>query len=426
MESPRVVRWVLIVGAGAVAIHLLGCGDGAGGEEKPPGPFSFMQSRAHLRAVVHCRARYQHCPGKPPVEDRALTPRQCVERTVRTWQRLGGDSGETFGLDGTVLQAVDAGAIDYDAEAADRCLEGFRSYVDQLSCIQARRLESLVVRGVIERDLVAGCSEVFTPTTEQGKECETDRECVDALVCRRTSEDSGDCGRCRSPEHPGGGTNSGFSYAREGESCGSPTHTPTCDPTEPMVCESDGSGGWICQPQTSRGEGEPCRVFGICEDGLACRNGTCQPFEIAERGEACDADHVFCGETTICRSDAEGNQVCAAIGWNGDPCTEDVDCAGSTWCGPAGRDQGQVGVCTAPGTEGDACEFGTCIDRLYCGSVSRSGAGTCEPKLERGTECDSDEACAEELVCVWNSMTREKTCREAGGDGDGSTEACRF
>ena len=422
-------RWFVFAATATLAIFLVGCSGGPPGEKPgdPLGAFDFMKARAQLRAMVYCRARYETCDGKPPPDHGGTTAEACLRATVAEWEEIGDGGEEAFGVDPAVLQAIDAGTIAYDADAAESCLATFRDYVQQLSCIQARRLSSLIVRGVVERDLISVCPKVFTPKGEKGDECETTEECEGALVCRREEDDTGGCGRCRPPSGAGTSMTSGFTYARRGESCASPNHTPTCDPTEALLCERAAEGGWTCQAEASKVEGEACRTAGICEPGLTCRDGQCEPFEIAEAGEDCEPKDVHCEQPLICRASGEGGHVCAPVGKNGDACRSDGACIGELWCGPPGRRHDEVGECRGPITEGEDCARGRCAEGLYCTFNYQPKGETCQPKLDEGEECRQQQACKSGLNCRWNRETRMQTCQAPDDEGGAETsiEACR-
>ncbi len=419
--------------ASAALVGLLGaCGGGATGgsedgstgssEDGSPSAGEFLIQRASLRAEVDCRASHEQCEGKPPGDRDETSPEGCYDAIVSDWESPG-EVDEEFGGRPKLLRALEAGTVAYDAEAAADCLAKLRGYVGELSCIQARRLQSLVVRGIVERELISTCPDVFTARAELGDECAVAEECSGDLVCRR--EEGEGCGVCVDPDQVGtSGQGGGFRFALEGEGCGSPNHSPTCDPTSPLVCSRSGEGsGWTCLPERSRSEGEACGSFGACEDGLVCVGETCESFEIVAEGESCESESNYCDPPRVCRATGTGESACADPGGEGDACRRNESCREGLWCDrePFGQEAGE---CASPLEEGEDCGAGEpCASGLRC-IYSRGEGQVCQPPLAEGEECFAQGSCREGLVCEFGG--RDQTCQPREGEVQTNDDAqCR-
>ena len=249
-------------------------------------------------------------------------------------------------LDIAGLQAdIDAGVIDYDAEAARRCIDLFTSLI---TC-------ELTVTGDRFRDLERTCAEVFTGSVADGGSCTEDEQCAGLLADCETESCPDQCcaGVCvTEPE---------LADAEIGESC----------------AEAPCVAGAYCDDETATcaarvAVGETCSEFDSCVEGALCDldgTGTC--FALAEAGETCNPDAAF-------------GFSCLRL---------------DHYCDPG------EGVCKPRLGVGESCsvELGNCVSFAFC------DAGTCAARPGLGDPCvpDSPAACLGDLECVDGACARE-------------------
>jgi hypothetical protein len=403
-----------VVAVASLWLSLAGCGgesSSSGGDRatSPPSHEEFVAQRAAMRAEVDCRAKHEVCGGRPPVAEEGPSPEECVQETTGGWEALE-DVGARFGGSPERRRALEAGTLDFDQQAAADCLAGLRSYVGQLSCTQAKRMQALILRGAFERDVVPGCAEVFEPRAGEGETCAGSMECEGELTCSARESD-GVCGKCRPSDGSGGGGQDGLEFAREGELCASPNHAPTCNPTEPLVCDQSGPSEWRCVEERSKEEGETCGRNAGCAGGLVCREGSCKPFEVVGQGESCESGTTYCESPYICGVNSDGDQVCTEEGAEGDPCRRDDHCGEELFC-ELENFRDEVGTCEPPLENGETCDYrDKCAGDLRCIYRSREGR-KCREQLGEGEECHTQGDCQEGLVCRWTGRDQECTPRQ--------------
>ena len=213
------------------------------------------------------------------------------------------DSGFGFilNLDALAKDAVDRGAAEYDAEAAERCSRA------QLDAVNACDVEALVdasgnfdLAGLIlltDRDdpeCVALASRNYVRgLVDDGDECFSDIDCADFGTCVVEPPDDGEAlltvaGECLTPH-------------AEGDAC---DDGAGCQPG--LAC-APGGDGLECQEIDLLDDGDPCTndfecASGACEDVIV--DGTC-----LTSGAAC-VDDDDCGDGDFCVG--ELSSTCAA------------------------------------------------------------------------------------------------------------------
>ncbi len=152
-----------------------------------------------------------------------------------------------------------------------------------------------------------------------------------------------------------------------GQSC-DPTAVPPIGCTGDLRCLApDGGSAGTCGPPPATivvGNGETCDAVHICGPGLVCFTiiggpvmpSTCIPTN------SCGTQ--MCDDTSFCAT-GDGGQHCAPTSPAGTPCRGDAgrsltSCRTGLYCA-------NTNVCTAPGTEGAACDDNTiCAEYFLC------------------------------------------------------------
>lgn len=417
------LAWIVAVGLGLG----VGCSGDSGtnseGEVEASTAEEFLERRAELRAEVRCRAQNERCEGKPPREGSVETVGACRSRLLEQWEEAT-EGGDVLSTEPALAGAIERGAVEYDSEAGEKCIGNLRSYVGSLSCIQIRRLGHLIAEDFLDPYLFPACEEAWEPQREEGAKCATSVSCTSDLVCRETAED-GESG-CRECQPPGSRTRPDvrrFAFVEKGAECGGPNYDPICNPTEALVCsrESGDGDGWTCVDEGTRAEGEPCGE-GACNDGLVCRGGTCQSFQIAEEGSPCTDEHLYCESGLVCGLDSEASEVCVPLGGSGDRCGEDDECERGLLCV---RDSDSLnysgGACREPGDVGEECDRDEeCREGLYC---DRHTTGLCAERAGEGEACEG-RSCESGLECQWEPSVGEARCSEV--ESTGEMETCEL
>jgi hypothetical protein len=320
--------------------------------------------------------------------------------------------------------AVGGARVDFDQQAAQRCLEA----LDEVSSCEEL--------AAADRD---DCEGVLSPRQGDGDDCIDHVECTQGLFCLKGDSCPGQC----TPRRPDGGECSGNAHCQEGLFCSGDTgECADASRAKGEACDSHlecASGLTCCTSQDAcsdaeqgtcvdrRGQGEACgRLSGSramqCERGLHCIDGTCgpggdvgdschsnKPCEVGKRchegscydlvlpGEGCQTDGN-CPHTYDC---AEG--ICEPWPLAGESCEEAESCYTGvcnlidmqcTWlptqaeCHPRQRPQCYSGYCK-PDSEDEPFGSGTCARRanesldtpchvdFQCGNLQVCSNGTC-------------------------------------------------
>lgn len=288
-----------------------------------------------------------------------------------------------------LLEAIDAGRVDFDSAAAGRCLASA-----QRSC----------------RWMPAGCDLVFSGSLDEGASCRTLHECRRGLWCDQSAGCPGTC--------------------RPQSALGSQTPSPELACVKPYWSAADG-GRFRCENPGP--VGASCeQSFKVCTDGLWCRptpdGGICSD---ARAGASCDGSATgFCDWTFTC-TNQNGEGRCSPWAGSGERCSSSE----SSWPAlpefPRCRlnlacrtDGGTNGVCGLPLRSSEEClpspSLDVCASNLRCAL----DAGRCRERGAQGQPCASFASllanspgfnlrrdCVDGLVCV------DGACRQPGLEG---------
>jgi hypothetical protein len=248
--------------------------------------------------------------------------------TVETYENL------------TVVAAVDAGKIKYDASAAGQCV----------SHAQAEGCNLLAYHHPDP-----ACRAIFTGTVAMGGACAINQECANNAPC---------------------------------------TYTPTCSPST-MCCM-----GTCGAPPPAVGQmGATCTTDANCDITLYCssaKGNTCQPF-VTTAGAACDASSA-CANLLYCDNGTAGTNTCKPYPASGQACSGTaIGCADiRDYCDPGTK------VCTRRAAAGQTCNNATgpaCIGYAQC--TPQTGAGMCAAELTSGQACTAGgQRCLLDLQCT--------------------------
>lgn len=247
--------------------------------------------------------------------------------------------------------ARDAGHLDYDGEAAQRCADALAA----LPCDQTSRAARVVPEA---------CRSRFRGKIADGAACAFDEECTSARCDQGACPEGvccvGACGATRSGGAPG----------------------DTCDRTSEC---GDGFCGDDHTCHALAAAGADCMGDAQCDYGLACASpspslpGTCRA--LPHVGEACP--YARCADLGM-RCDATAH--CVPLGQVGEACMAQVECSPYLECNTATH------RCAAVPALGMPCDV-KCAGDSFC-NPDAAGGPTCLPLLANGTMCDDPGTCA--------------------------------
>lgn len=331
------------------------------------------------------------------------TSERCWSSLAEGYESFGQSCAEVWevrlkqGAFSNLAAAIADGRIEYDADAAQACLDA----IGALSC-----------EDDLDVNLGDDCEGAFVGSLEAGADCTLDVECGAGLQCVVGASCPGTCG----PRVPLGGActrenrcEAGLAcltdaqeqgtcivLSRPGESCSSPRSCPTfytCLDLDSSDPESTGT----CEPRDqlfSAKLDEPCAFGGapgrLCEPGLVCSygdeagslTGVCR--ELVGSGEGCTlALPEPCPDGEYCRiSDLKATPlagVCSKRPELGDACANPggfpVACPINAYCSE------QTGVCEACKPLGETCAKDDNCLSLTCANQKCAAPLECEPDL---------------------------------------------
>ena len=300
-----------------------------------------------------------------------------------------------------LLQAIEAGTIQYDPDAAETCLAEFA-----VGCLWSLR--------ALKDPVTTVCASAFQGMLGSGAACWRTEECAGDAYCDHSAETGEACpGVCVARKEPGAVCTEDYECARTAE-----TRVGRC-------VNVDGSKRCFeAQLAAPAGVDSPCGLVATagsietwvdCEPGLWCTSmsglGSCKAPIPA--GGACASPNNVCADGHLCV--VEGAlQFCKALTLSDQPglvCVAE-DPAGPR-CNPTKGLRCVEGVCEAvgDGSYGSPClipAFGPtlCQEGLVCDFVNDQ----CVPPLGAGQPCTSAAVCASG-DCGYNNLCLERVCR---------------
>ncbi|HEY4240652.1 MAG TPA: hypothetical protein VGM88_12610 [Kofleriaceae bacterium] len=284
-------------------------------------------------------------------------------------------AARNYVVDAGVRAAITAGAVDYDGEQAQRCVD---ELADQ-SC-DTTRDDSVHAR--------ATCAAIFVGTLDAGASCLLDQQCESQFCDRADCEEACCTGTC----------------------VAIPTATPAEDGDS---CEGGRScaAGLYCSRASQTcvalgGDGAPCDLGGIEQILEECAPGTeCLIAQYGDETGTCGAlpdPNAPCTPNGLCGQVGDHcvNQYCVAYLVEGETCAMDNDCAPSLRC--------IDGACAAGVADGGTCEgaHNFCADpHEFC-----DGSQTCVPQLAVGGACTANMQCATDDCSPARVCADEATC----------------
>jgi hypothetical protein len=265
--------------------------------------------------------------------------------------------------------AVDAGRIEFDADAAERCFDAIRE------------------RGCEERypDEEPACAAVLRGRMGRNGPCMASAECADDGICGFDPSCSEQCcvGACRVRADP----------LAIGEPCGG---SISC--VEEGYCDF-ASATPLCVKRVEAGG--DCSLGQACDESSGCDGATCRAYKDVEEGERCDGSYTRCVEPARCFYEADDVERCRIAPQLGAPCDrEGPSCARfDTHCDEVSK------LCVLLPTPGAGCGDGQCAEYASCENLTGGGSSTCARKAAAGEVCGYIEAeeryaeCLGDLQC---------------------------
>jgi len=364
----------------------------------------------------------------------------CCEQAC-TDECMACSNGKTGDEDGWCRTALDDVPCD-DGDAClrvDTCQSGVCTGSDPVSCVA---LDQCHEPGTCE-PTTGACN---TPNRADDSTCDDDNPCTRTDVCVAgrcvgtqpvvcTALDvchvAGVCepatGECTEPPAPDGKLCNDVNVCTQTDAC----LAGACVGAQPRICQPidqchdvgscdsvtgqcptpskpDGVGcddGWFCTVGDTCTGGVCSGTIRMCELGVSCRTGACNPVDGACTGapvaddSACD-DGESCSHSDNCQS---GECLGTAYSCDDeDPCTDDV-CDGDGGCSQVAN----TAACDDddPCTVGDVCCVGGCAGVAYscddgnsCTDDVCNGDGTCTRTFRTGS-CDDDNECTQADTC---------------------------
>ena len=328
----------------------------------PPGGAEIPLSDVHLaRAAATCEA-LTRCGATAVIEERV--GEDCVAGLEHQIRQLYGEA---------VAEAVNAGRVAYDGEAAWRCAQG-------TLWAPCRLFET-----------EPSCAQVFEGLIPPGGACDIDLECAGPAWCDASAGCPGVCA-------PSGG---------HGSPCTADRHCAGLASCRLGTCQRKLSLGSRCSPDGAECLGLlTCGVVVPGKPARFCRN----PFEGLDAGALCRPGG--CGAGLYCRFAVDGAHRCVPRRPEGDPCFHGFPnaCVSGRTCDWGAEEPRPEleGRCVASPTEGEACWVDCAPGHVCLHSDTLDGApGRCHVIRDNGQACDRDEQCWS-LACAPTGVCRAR------------------
>lgn len=283
---------------------------------------------------------------------------QCYDWNYRDMDHCLADQ-ECLGMEVLVAE-VEAGYVNYDAEATGRC----HRRLAEDPCGFSGFLFVPTVFGILD-----ACGDVLTGNQSPGDPCITPLDCLPEAYCLPHDVCPATC----------------VAWAKAGEICDD-WEGPRCDTRQGLRCK-DG----ICTLLS--GLGEPCDSIMDCKDDFRCSRtaNICQAY--SAEGEPCNEfDGPECADDLWCDSRFDTG-TCRGPASDGESCLSDFNCEEPLSCLPTYTDPQDPGTCGPGAGAGEPCDsLDDCAEGFECSD------GLCGPLPGLGETCNYDQ-CSADLVC---------------------------
>jgi hypothetical protein len=291
----------------------------------------------------------------------------------------------------SVDEAIAAGRITYDGDAAQRCLDAFSTSGCGLNAILA--LSSSLCTKIVHGNVPLGgaCKSIIECANsycQQGTSLNGVPGCDGTCVAYAATGDA--CNvvgkHCAPTDNCDAVSNTCVTLGQLGASC---TSSSSC--ATGLACRSSGNAA-TCQAPAN--ENDPCGSFDECNGGLYCDVTGMVCKRQTPAGTACSYT-TSCADGTKCVGASTQMGTCQAFLDIGQMCTgtpTDSACAQDARCDATSH------TCTASGSgqEGSDCTMSACGINLYCNAQKK-----CALKVQVGQACDPTVigACVASATC---------------------------
>lgn len=274
-----------------------------------------------------------------------------------------------------IRDAVAAGRIEFDGEAAKDCLDAIRAR----DCVDTDPQEE------------PACAAALRGRMGRNGPCMISAECADGGVCGFDPSCGEQCcvGACRVRADP----------LELGEACGG-----SIDCAEGGYCGLDPEGGQVCLARVK--VGGDCSLGQGCAEGGVCDGAVCREQKVAGEGERCDGFAV-CEEGARCVYADEGAPRCRRPPQLGAPCDpQGIGCARfDTYCDEAS------GLCVLLPAPGAGCADYRCANYATCQNLLVDGPSTCVARAGAGEACGASVGAGGYVECLGELQCDGGTCR---------------
>lgn len=269
-----------------------------------------------------------------------------------------------------LVEAVAAGRIEYDREAAADCFDAIR----ERDCVNTDPGEE------------PACKAALRGRMGRNGPCMLSAECAEGGVCGFDPSCSEQCcvGACRVRADP----------LELGEACGG-----SIECAEGGYCGFDPGGAQVCLARVK--VGGDCSIGQTCAEGSDCDGAVCRATTVAKEGERCDG-RAICEPSAYCVFEGGETPVCRIPPQLGAPCDpQGIGCARfDTVCDEASR------LCVLLPVPGAGCPDYRCANYATCQNLIPDEPPTCVALGTAGSSCgpQGDEGgyidCLGDLECI--------------------------
>ncbi|MFW5876614.1 MAG: hypothetical protein ACOCXM_07750 [Myxococcota bacterium] len=278
---------------------------------------------------------------------------------------------------GVLLDAIEAGEIDYDPELAGRC----HASLQLEPCVWWRYIRMPDYPATPSAEEMLRSCHLFRNaglgTRENGQSCATVLSCAPGTECDMSRGCPGTCVPLAGLDEPCN------PFVNEG---------PNCDLAQNLWCIDEACvdmGPWYlpCADASDCG-GEEC-VGNVLSHGL-CAGGQ-------SLGEPCDERTLRCNPGLFCDADLDPMAdvgTCRELGGVNAACASEGDCQTELHCVHTQSEHDPNGTCRAPSRLGEPCDLNVhCLEDAFCDD------GICAERFGEEAPCTYDYECTQGLTC---------------------------